>query len=73
MKTSQVFSSFFLTPCLDVIYLTSKGMVWYSIKIKEQTRKRDAGCTWVRQDEADVVWRDFWRVWKPCIYRNSVL
>jgi len=26
MKTSQVFSSFFLTPCLDVIYLTSKGM-----------------------------------------------
>ena len=24
MKTSQVFSSFFLTPCLDVIYLTSK-------------------------------------------------
>ena len=29
---------------------------WYSMKIKEQTRKRAAGCTWVRQGEADVVW-----------------
>ena len=28
----------------------------YSMKIKEQTRKLDAGCTWVRQGEADVVW-----------------
>jgi len=26
------------------------------MKIKEQTRKRVAGCTWVRQDEVDVVW-----------------
>ena len=26
------------------------------MKIKEQTRKRAAGCTWVRQGEADVVW-----------------
>ena len=28
----------------------------YSMKIKEQTRKLAAGCTWVRQGEADVVW-----------------
>ena len=26
------------------------------MKIKEQTRKLAAGCTWVRQGEADVVW-----------------
>jgi len=32
------------------------------MKIKEQTRKRAAGCTWVRQGKADVVWRDFQRV-----------
>jgi len=25
------------------------------MKIKEQTRKLAAGCTWVRQGEADVV------------------
>ena len=30
--------------------------VLYSMKIKEQTRKLAAGCTWVRQGEADVVW-----------------
>ena len=34
----------------------------YSMKIKEQTRKLAAGCTWVRQGEADVVWIDFRRV-----------
>jgi len=34
----------------------------YSMKIKEQTRKLAAGCTWVRQGDADVVWRDFRRV-----------
>jgi len=28
----------------------------YSMKIKEQTRKLAAGCTWVRQGYADVVW-----------------
>jgi len=33
------------------------------MKIKEQTRKLAAGCTWVQQGEADVVWRDFRRVW----------
>ena len=32
------------------------------MKIKEQTRKLAAGCTRVRQSEADVVWRDFRRV-----------
>jgi len=32
------------------------------MKIKEQTRKLAAGCTWVRQGEADVDWRDFRRV-----------
>ena len=32
------------------------------MKIKEQTRKLAAGCTWVRQDDVDVVWRDFRRV-----------
>jgi len=32
------------------------------MKIKEQTRKLAAGCTWVRQGEADAVWRDFRRV-----------
>jgi len=32
------------------------------MKIKEQTRKLAAGYTWVRQGEADVVWRDFRRV-----------
>ena len=32
------------------------------MKIKEQTRKLAAGCTGVRQGEADVVWRDFRRV-----------
>jgi len=32
------------------------------MKIKEQTRKRAAGITWVRQGEADMVWRDFRRV-----------
>ena len=32
------------------------------MKIKEQTRKLVAGCTWVRQDDVDVVWRDFRRV-----------
>ena len=32
------------------------------MKIKEQTRKRPEGCTWVRQGEAHVVWRDFRRV-----------
>ena len=26
------------------------------MKIKEQTRKLAAGCTWVRQGKADVVW-----------------
>jgi len=26
------------------------------MKIKEQTRKRAADCTWVRQGKADVVW-----------------
>jgi len=26
------------------------------MKIKEQTRKLAAGCTWVRQGYADVVW-----------------
>jgi len=26
------------------------------MKIKEQTKKLAAGCTWVRQGEADVVW-----------------
>jgi len=26
------------------------------MKIKEQTRKLAAGCTWVRQGETDVVW-----------------
>ena len=38
------------------------GVELYSMKIKEQTRKRPEGCTWVRQGEADVVWRDFRRV-----------
>jgi len=33
------------------------------MKIKEQTRTLAAGCTWVRQGEADVLWRDFRRVW----------
>ena len=28
----------------------------YSMKIKEQTRKLAAGCTWVRQGDVDVVW-----------------
>jgi len=32
------------------------------MKIKEQTKKLAAGCTWVRQGEADAVWRDFRRV-----------
>ena len=32
------------------------------MKIKEQTRKLAVGSTWVRQGEADVVWRDFRRV-----------
>jgi len=32
------------------------------MKIKEQTRKLATGCTWVRQGDADVVWRDFQRV-----------
>jgi len=32
------------------------------MKIKEQTRKLAEGCTWVRQGESDVVWRDFRRV-----------
>jgi len=32
------------------------------MKIKEQTRKLAAGCTWVRQGDVDAVWRDFWRV-----------
>jgi len=32
------------------------------MKIKEQTRKLAAGCTWVRQGDVDVVWRDFRRV-----------
>jgi len=32
------------------------------MKIKEETKKRAAGGTWVRQGEADVVWRDFRRV-----------
>ena len=26
------------------------------MKIKEQTRKLAAGCTWVRQGDVDVVW-----------------
>ena len=26
------------------------------MKIKEQTRKLDAGCTWVRQGDVDAVW-----------------
>ena len=26
------------------------------MKIKEQSRKLAAGCTWVRQGESDVVW-----------------
>jgi len=26
------------------------------MKIKEQTRKLAADCTWVRQGEADAVW-----------------
>ena len=34
----------------------------YSIKIKEQTRKLAAACTWVRQGYVDAVWRDFRRV-----------
>jgi len=32
------------------------------MKIKEQTRKLAASCTWVRWGDADVVWRDFRRV-----------
>jgi len=36
------------------------------MKIKEQTRKLAVGSTWVRQGEADVVWRDFRRVWPAC-------
>jgi len=32
------------------------------MKIKEKTRKLAASYTWVRQGEADVVWRDFRRV-----------
>jgi len=28
----------------------------YSMKIKEQTRKLAAGCTWVRQGDVDAVW-----------------
>jgi len=32
------------------------------MKIKEQTRKLATGCTWVRQGDVDVVWRDFRRV-----------
>ena len=32
------------------------------MKIKKQTRNLAADSTWVRQGEADVVWRDFWRV-----------
>jgi len=26
------------------------------MKIKEQSRKLAAGCTWVREGDADVVW-----------------
>jgi len=36
--------------------------ILYSMKIKEQTRKLAAGCTWARQGDVDVVWRDFRRV-----------
>ena len=39
-------------------------IILYSMKIKEQSRKLDVGSTWVRQGEADVVWRDFRRVSK---------
>ena len=39
-------------------------IILYSMKIKEQSRKLAVGSTWVRQGEADVVWRDFRRVLK---------
>jgi len=32
------------------------------MKIKEQTWKLAAGCTWVQQGDVDAVWRDFRRV-----------
>jgi len=31
-------------------------LIFYSMKIEVQTRKLAAGCTWVRQGKADVVW-----------------
>ena len=30
-------------------------LILYSMKIKEQTRKLAAGCTWVRQGDVDAV------------------
>ena len=34
----------------------NKIIDWYSMKIKEQTRKLAEDCTWVRQGDVDVVW-----------------
>ena len=57
------------------IYLKSVNIEFitfnlYSMKIKEQTRKLAAGCTWVRQGDADMVWRDFWWV-LDCNYSET--
>ena len=42
--------------CIEKLSNELESGCLYSMKIKEQTRKLDAGCTWVRQGEADVVW-----------------
>ena len=41
------------------------------MKIKEQTRKLAAGCTWVRQGEADVVWIWFSKSMNVCFARSA--
>jgi len=45
-------------------------VISYSMKIKEQTRKLAAGCTWVRQGDVDAVW-----IWfsKSIIHRDQSL
>ena len=43
------------------------------MKIKEQTRKLAAGCTWVRQGDVDVVWIWFSKSikWFYCLYYTT--